>query len=119
MHRQNNNTISLQSIHMSSRCDKTYLTVGDKFSIPGLIHYLHEYIKGCHICQLSHNEKPPKSQLQMRINLNSGPLSRFSMDLKVRPRSNKGHKYILCIIHEVMNYIIMVPIHQSRSEKNR
>ena len=35
---------------------KTYLTIGDKFFIPCLIHYLHSYIKGCHICQLSRNE---------------------------------------------------------------
>ena len=39
------------------------------------------------------------------------------MDLKVMPRSNKGHKYILCIIDEVTNYFIMVPVHQSRSEE--
>ena len=33
------------------------------------------------------------------------------------PRSCKGHKYILCIIDEVMNYSITTPIHQSRSEE--
>ena len=33
------------------------------------------------------------------------------MDLKVIPR---GHKYILCIIDEVTNYLITVLIHQSR-----
>ena len=33
------------------------------------------------------------------------------------PRSNKGHKYIMCIIDEVTNYLITIPIHQSRSEK--
>ena len=33
------------------------------------------------------------------------------------PRSNKGHKYILCIIDEVTNYLITVPIHQSKSEE--
>ena len=49
---------------------KTYLTINDKFFIPNLIHYLHSYIKGCHICQLPHNEKPPARQLQTRINLN-------------------------------------------------
>ena len=35
---------------------KMYLTINDKFFIPKLIHYLHSYIKGCHICQLSHNK---------------------------------------------------------------
>ena len=29
---------------------KTYLTIRDKFFIPGLIHYLQSYIKGCNIC---------------------------------------------------------------------
>ena len=33
------------------------------------------------------------------------------------PRSQKGHKFILCIIDEMMNYLIMVPINQSRSEE--
>ena len=33
------------------------------------------------------------------------------------PRSNKGHKFILCVIGEVMNYLITVPIYQSKSEE--
>ena len=51
------------------------------------------------------------------MNFNYQPLSRLSMDLKVMPRSNKGHKFILCIIDEVKNYFMTVPIHQSRSEE--
>ena len=39
------------------------------------------------------------------------------MDLKVMPRWNKFHKYVSCIIDEVMNYLIRVLIHQSRSEE--
>ena len=96
---------------------KTYLTISNKFFIPNLLHYLCSYIKGCHICQLSHNEKPPANQLQTRINLNYRLLSRLSMDLKVMPRSHKGHKYILCIIDEVTNYLIMVPIYKSKTEE--
>ena len=80
---------------------KTYLTIRDKFFIPGLIHYLWSYLKGCHICQLSRDDKPPVRQLQTRINLNYRPLSRLSMDLKVMPRSYKGHKFILSIRDEV------------------
>ena len=37
------------------------------------------------------------------------------MDLKVVPKSYRGHKYILCIIDEVTNYLITIPIHQARS----
>ena len=95
---------------------KTYLTINNKFFIPNLIHYLRSYIIGIHICQLTRNENPPSRQLQTRINLNDRPLSRFSMDLKVMPRSNKGYKCILCIIDEVMNYLITVPMYQSKAE---
>ena len=96
---------------------KPYLSINDKFFIPNLIHYLQSYIKGCHICQLAHNEKPPLRQLQTRINPNYIPLSRLSMDQKVMPRSYKGHKYIFCIIDEVTNYLITIPIHQAKSEE--
>ena len=96
---------------------KTYLTISNKFFIPNLIHYLKSYIKGCHICQLTRKEKPPSRQLQTRVNLNYRPLSRLSMDLKVMPKSSKGHKVILCIIDEVTNYFITVPIYQLKAEE--
>ena len=95
---------------------KVYLTIGDKLFIPGLILYLCFYIKGCYICQLLHNEKPPTRQLQTRINLNYRSIYKLSMDLKVILQSNKGHKYILCITDEVTNYLITAPIFQSKSE---
>ena len=87
---------------------KTYLTINDKFFIPGLMHYLRSFIKGCHTCQLLRTDKSPTRQLQPRIYLNYRPLSRFSMDLKVMRRLQKGHKFILCIIDEVTNYLIDV-----------
>ena len=96
---------------------KTYLTIREKFFIQGLIYYLCSYIKGCHTCQLTRKDKPLTRQLHTRINLNYRPLSRLSMDLKVMPKSYKGHNFILCIIDEVTNYLITVPIHQCRSEK--
>ena len=70
---------------------KTYLTIADKFFIPDLMHYLHSYIKGCHICQLTRKDKPLTKQLQTRINLNYRPLSKLSMDLKVMLKSYKVH----------------------------
>ena len=39
------------------------------------------------------------------------------MDLRVMPRSQKAHKFILCIIDEMTNYLITVLIFQSRSEE--
>ena len=96
---------------------KTYLMIADKFFIPDLMHYLHSYIKVCHICQLPRKDKTPTRQLQTRINLNYRPLSRLSIDVKVIPKSHNGHKFILCIIDEVTNYLITVPIYHSRSEE--
>ena len=37
---------------------------------------------------------------QTRINPNYILMSRLSMDLKVMPKSQKGHKYVLCVIDE-------------------
>ena len=39
------------------------------------------------------------------------------MDLKVMPRLQKGHKFIFCVIDEVTNYLLTVPIYHSKSEE--
>ena len=39
------------------------------------------------------------------------------MDLKVMPKSYKGHKFISCVIDEMTNYLITMPIYQARSEE--
>ena len=114
---QNYCIISHKSVHSHQGVVKMYLTMKDNFFIPNLMHYLRSFIKGCHICQLSRSDKPPTRQLQPWIYLNYRLMSKLSMDLKVVPRSQKGHKFILCIIDEMMNYFIMVPIFQSRSEE--
>ena len=33
------------------------------------------------------------------------------------PKLQKGHKFILCIIDEMTNYLITIPIYHSRSEE--
>ena len=96
---------------------KTYLTISDKFFVPSLMHYLRSHLKAYHICQIARNDKPPLRQLQMRINLNYRPMSRLSMDVKVMPRSQKGHRYILCVTDEVTNYLITAPMYQAKSEE--
>ena len=112
--------IALYHLHLFTEHQgiiKMYLTINDRFFIPNLIHYLKSYIKGCHICQLTRNEKLSSRQLQTRINLNYRPLSRLSIDLKVMHLSSKGHKFILCVIDEVTNYLITVPMYQSKAEE--
>ena len=39
------------------------------------------------------------------------------MDLKVMPKSQKGHRFILCVIDEVTNYLVITSIYQSKSEE--
>ena len=39
------------------------------------------------------------------------------MDLKVMPRSQKGHWYILCMIDEMTNNLLTTPLYQARSEE--
>ena len=44
-------------------------------------------------------------------------MSRLGIDLKVMPRSQKGHWYILCIIDKVTNYLVSAPLYQAKSEE--
>ena len=44
-------------------------------------------------------------------------MSRLSMDLKVMPRLQKGHWYILCVIDEMSHYLVTAPLYQGRSEE--
>ena len=44
-------------------------------------------------------------------------MSRLNMDLKVMPRSQKGHHFILCILDKVTNYLVTAPLFQARSEE--
>ena len=46
-------------------------------------------------------------------------MSRLSMDLKVMPRLHKGHKNIMCIIDEVTNFLITVPIFSCKVRSGR
>ena len=94
-----------------------YLTISNKFFIPHFMHYLRSYLSACHICQLFRKDKPPSRQLEARINLNYRQMSQLSMDLKMMPRLQKGHQFILCIIDEMTNYLITASLYQARSEE--
>ena len=39
------------------------------------------------------------------------------MNLKVMSKLSKGHKFILCIIDEITNYLITIPVYQSKAEE--
>ena len=117
MCRQDYCIIPCKSICRSSRSSENVPYNEEYVFIPNLMHYLRSFIKRCHICQPARPDKPPMRQLQPQMYLNYRPLSKLSMDLKVMPRLQKGHKFILCIIDEMTNYLITIPIHHSRSEE--
>ena len=96
---------------------KTYLTMADEFFIPDLMHYLCSYIKVAIYANFQRKIKSLIGNFRKRINLNYRSLSRLSVDLKVMPKSYRGHKFILCVIDEMTNYLIIVPKHQARSEE--
>ena len=96
---------------------KMYLTINEMFFIPDLICYSKAYLKGCQICQPCSNEKPQHWHLQHGINPNYKARTRLSMDLKVIPKSYKEHRFILVDIDQVTNFMVIIPIHQSRSDK--
>ena len=79
------------------------------------MYYLRSYLSACHICQLFRKDKPPSRQLEARISLNYRPISRLSTDLKMMPRSQKGHEFIFCMIDEMTNYHITAPLYKARS----
>ena len=81
------------------------------------MHYLRLYLSACHICQLFRKDKPLSRQIEARINLNYRPMSRLSMDLKMMPRLQKGHWFILCIRDKMTNYLITAPLYKARSEE--
>ena len=49
-------------------------------------------------------KKIPVRKYQQRINLNYRPHLRLGMDIKVMPKSYKGHRLILSIIDEETSY---------------
>ena len=117
MYRQDNYTLPFKSVCGTTRCNDDILDNSQQILYTRPCALLHSYIKGCYICQLPKKDKTPTRQLQARINLNYRSLSRLSVDLKVLPISHKGHKFVLCIIDEVTNYLITVSIYHSRSEE--
>ena len=117
MCRQDNYTLSIKSFCETSRCNKDILN--NCRQIPytrpyALLTFLSKRLPHSH---LTRKDKLPTRQLQTRINLNYRPLSKLSMDLKVMPKSYKGHKFILCIIDEVTNYLKTVPIYYSKKKR--
>ena len=118
LHRYSDFYISLLPFGRHQGVIMKYLSMNEKFFIPGFIHLLRIYIKGCHLCQMHSNGKPQPRDLEHRKNNpNYKAMTRPSMDLMVMPRSHKGYKIILVVTDKETNFMVTFAIHQLKSEE--
>jgi hypothetical protein len=95
---------------------KCILTIQERFYIPDLARHVRAYITGCHTCQLFKQNKINRP-FQQRVNLNIPPLTKFSMDIKHMPPTKSKYKFILVLLCEVSNYVILAPLRSTTAEE--
>ena len=93
---------------------KCYQTISQRFYCPNLAEQLRACITGCHVCQLFKKGKKFDRPLQKRVNINVSAMTKISMDIKHMPSSH-GHSYILVLLCEVSNYIVVLPLHSTKT----
>ena len=93
---------------------KTYMTLRQCFHCPNLTHHIRAYVIGCHICQTVKLGKTPNRPFQKRININVPAVCKISMDIKHMP-SSKGYKFILVLICEISNFLVVAPLKETQT----
>jgi hypothetical protein len=88
---------------------KCLLTIQERFHIPDLARHIRAYITGCHTCQIF-KQKLFNRPFEQRVNINIPPLTKFSMDIKHMPLSLSKCKFILVLLCEVSNYVILTAL---------
>ena len=91
---------------------KTYVWISQRFFCLNLVHHIHAYIVGCHICQVAKQPKEIKRPFQKRINIGVLAMCKVSMDNKHMPLDKSPHKYwyILVMLCEISNFMVTVPL---------
>ena len=93
---------------------KCYQMISQRFYCLNLAEQLRAYITGCHVCQLFKKGKKFYRPLQKRANINVPTLTKMSMDIKHIPASH-GYSYILVLLCEVSNYMVVFPLHSTKT----
>ena len=100
---------------------KCYLTISKHFYCPNLSNHIRAYITGCHICQLLKAGSRFDRPYQEHININVPALMKISMDIKYMPvtpaSSGKPWKYLLILLCEVLNFVILSPLRTTTTPK--
>lgn len=89
---------------------KCCMTLQERFYVPNLVNHIRAYITGCHICQLFKKGKSHNRPFQKRVHLNTPALSIMSMDIKHMPKAKSGFKFVLVMLCETTNYIVVEPM---------
>ena len=66
------------------------------------------------MCQLFKKGKKFDRPLQKRVNINMPAMTKISMDIKHMPASH-GYSYILVLLCEVSNYMVVLPLHTTKT----
>jgi hypothetical protein len=89
---------------------KCVQTIRQKFYCPELERHARAYITGCHICQQFKSNKDKRIQYKHRVNVNTFACTKFSMDIKYMPTSSAGYNFILVLICETSNMLVVAPL---------
>ena len=94
---------------------KCYQTISQRFYCLNLAENLRAYITGCHICQMFKKGKNFQRPYQKRMNINTPPMTRISMDIKQMP-INMEYSHILVLLCKVSNYMVALPLQSTRTQ---
>ena len=97
--------------------NKCYITLTERFACPGLTRHVRAYIISCHLCQILRPRRITPGTLQYRVNINTDPLTHFSMDIKHMIPGKGGYKYILVMYCELSNFLIADRLRTLRSDE--
>ena len=91
---------------------KTLKTLSEKFFCPRMADYIRAYIIGCHVCQLFKDSKRFHRPFHKRyFDISTPSMSHVSMDIKYMING-----YLLLIICEISNFIIVSPMGKIKTE---
>ena len=97
---------------------KCYQTLKQRIYCPNLPYYVRLYIISCHICQLFKGSKKFDRPLMRRFNdINTPTLTNISMDIKHMPPSKSPYKYILVLLCDISNFLVVTPMKKATTEE--
>ena len=86
---------------------RTYITLRQKFYIPGLYDKIYAYIRSCQVCQQKKPRNEQQNEFALRIPTEYCPMQYLQADIKSMPEGYRSHRYICC---EITRYVLCIPM---------